>query len=333
MSEKKFHVTAMGAALVDVYAHVNDAQLDALGSQKGTMTLIDTDQATSMLDAVQVESKASGGSAANTIAGVAAHGQKTAFIGKVGDDALGRFFVDELKASNTYFPSRPAVDGSPTGRCIVLISPDAERTMHTLIGAASTTESADLDMDVMAATACFFSEGYVFDSPSATHAFHASAEKVRASGGQVAFSLSDPFCVERHLEKFKTLLDNDVDLVLGNEHEAAVLFGTSDINAITTAVKSAGYHAVITRGEKGAVIIMNGEVVEVPAVKGGQIIDLTGAGDQFAAGFLSGLALGKSAADCGHMGAIAAAEVISHIGPRPVADMRALFEQSGVTLN
>ncbi|MGC6472664.1 MAG: adenosine kinase [Parvibaculales bacterium] len=333
MTNKRFHVTAMGAALVDVYAQISDDQLTALGSQKGAMTLIDADQAATMLDALVIESRASGGSAANTIAGVAAHGQNTAFVGKVADDDLGAFFTNEMVSGNITFPGAPLKDGDPTGRCIVLITPDAERTMHTLIGAAAATAPSDLDMDVLASTACFFSEGYVFDSPSATEAFHAGAGRVKAAGGRVAFSLSDPFCVERHMDKFTSLLAQDVDLVLGNESEAAALFGTPDMPAIAEAVLSGGYDAVITRGEKGALIVMGGAVTEVPAVPVAEIVDLTGAGDQYAAGFLSGLALGKSAAECGHMGAVAAAEVISHIGPRPRADMRTLFARAGIELD
>jgi len=204
--------------------------------------------------------------------------------------------------------------------------------MHTLIGAAAATTPADLDMDVLAATACFFSEGYVFDSPSATDAFHAGAQHVKANGGRVAFSLSDPFCVDRHMDKFTSLLAQDVDLVLGNEAEAAALFGTADMSAVVAAVTAGGYDAVITRGNKGALIVMGGTAINIPAATVADVVDLTGAGDQFAAGFLSGLALGRTAEMCGQMGAVAAAEVISHIGPRPLADMPALFAQAGLDL-
>lgn len=332
MSDKRFHVTAMGAALVDVYAQVSEDKLTALGSQKGAMTLIDADQAAAMLDTLTIESKASGGSAANTIAGIAAHGQNTAFVGKVAADELGAFFTDEMSSGGITFPGKPLEGGDPTGRCIVLITPDAERTMHTLIGAAAATSASDLDMDVLSSTACFFSEGYVFDSLTTTEAFHVGAERVRAAGGRVAFSLSDPFCVERHMDKFTSLLAHDVDLVLGNAAEAAALFGTTNMADITAAISANGYDAVITRGDEGAVVVMDGTVTDVAAVPVARIVDLTGAGDQFAAGFLSGLALGKSARECGHMGAVAAAEVISHVGPRPQADMRTLFADAEIEL-
>ncbi len=330
MTPKKFHVTAMGAALVDVFAKVSDAQLLALNSPKGAMTLIDTEQALSMLGIVEIESKSSGGSAANTIAGIAAHGHQTAFIGKVGEDDLGNFFMQEMLANNIAFLSRPLKGGALTGRCIVLITPDAERTMHTLIGAAATTSIDDLDLDVLGATACFFAEGYVLDSPCTMQAFHAGATKVKATGGRVAFSLSDSFCVARHIDKFNALLVDEVDLLLGNEAEAKALFGCSNMADITAAIRAKNIDAVITRSEKGALIIMDGKVTQVPAIGLENIVDLTGAGDQFAAGFLSGLAQNKPAEICGQMGAIAAAEVMGHIGSRPLTNMRALFEQSGI---
>ncbi len=321
MSEKKFQVTAMGAALVDIYAQVSDEQLAKLGSQKGAMALVDAAQAEHLGAQVNVESQASGGSAANTIAGIAGLGLHTAFIGKVADDDLGRFFTQEMNGANIHFAQSPLIGGDPTGRCLVLITPDAERTMHTLIGAAAATSPDDLDENILAETACFFSEGYVFDSPSATQAFMAGAEIVKQAGGKVAFSLSDPFCVERHLTQFKTLLGEKVDLMLGNQSEAEALFGTQDMAQIIETIQAQGFDAVITRSEKGAVIVQNGDIIEVPAEPVAELVDLTGAGDQFAAGYLSALAQGKPAAACGKMGAIAAAEVITHIGPRPLTDI------------
>ncbi len=199
-----------------------------------------------------------------------------------------------MNDANIHFAQSPLIGGDPTGRCLVLITPDAERTMHTLIGAAAATSPDDLDENILAETACFFSEGYVFDSPSATQAFMAGAEIVKQAGGKVAFSLSDPFCVERHLTQFKTLLGEKADLMLGNQSEAEALFGTQDMAQIIETIQAQSFDAVITRSEKGAVIVQNGDIIEVPAEPVAELVDLTGAGDQFAAGFLSALAQGKA---------------------------------------
>lgn len=332
MSEKKFHVTGMGAALVDVYAHVSDVELAALGSSKGGSTLVSPEESAALIKKINLDNKASGGSAANTIAGLAALGLSTAFIGKVADDAFGNFFANDLNASKTAFPTTRLIGGAPTGHCIVLITPDAERTMHAMIGAAGETTTDDLDAEVLRNSAYFFSEGYVLDSPSAGPAFEAACDMMHQNGGRVAFSLSDPDCVARHHARYKKLITSEggkVDMLIGNESEALVMFGVDDFQSTVSAAQQTGIIIAVTRGEKGAAIITPEGVTEIKAAPVSELIDLTGAGDQFAAGLLSGLAQGKSLVESGHRGAIAAAEVITHIGPRPIADIGALIRQAG----
>ncbi len=327
--QKKYACVGMGAALVDVFADISEADLAALGSPKSSMSLISPAEAQKLEAAVQLHTRASGGSAGNTIAGIAALGLTTGFIGKVGQDELGAFFKDDMAAVNTAFATTPHPE-LPTGRCIVLITPDAERTMHTLLGASVATQADDLDRDMLAHTDILFGEGYIWDSESAHAAFLEAAEIVRHHGGRVALSLSDPFCVERHHARFEEALDSHIDIVLANQAEAEAMFGASNPLQWATAARGLGLEAAITRGAEGALLISADDTVAIHAERVANIIDLTGAGDQFAAGYLSGRALGKSLEESGRRGAIAAAEVISHIGPRPQDDVGARLTTAGL---
>lgn len=324
MDQKKYACVGMGAALVDVFADVTEAELAAIGSPKSSMSLISPKEAAALEQAVTLHTRASGGSAGNTIAGIAALGLPTGFIGKVGRDELGDFFVKDMAAVQTAFPTTPH-DDLPTGRCIVLITPDAERTMHTLLGASVATAQNDLDRDMLAQTHILFAEGYIWDSETAHAAFLEAAEIVRAHGGRVALSLSDPFCVQRHHARFEEALDSHIDIVLANQAEAEAMFGGSSTTQWATAARGLGLEAAITRGADGAVIISAEDTIAISAEEVSNIVDLTGAGDQFAAGYLSGRALGRTLAQSGRRGAIAAAEVIGHIGPRPKIDVAGLL--------
>lgn len=327
-------ITGMGAALVDLFADVDEAALDALGAPKGSMTLVDTARATELQDNVHVHTYRPGGSAANTVAGLAGLGMPGGFIGKIGDDELGKIFRDNLTDLGVTFPVTPCdAAAHPTGNCLVLVTPDAERTMHTLLGASVTTATQDLDADLLDATGILFCEGYVWDSPSARAAFTDAAARVKSGGGRIGFSLSDTFCVERHKQAFMDLFARDIDILLANLAEAQTLLDVTDIADITAAMHAAGVDGAITCGSDGAVIVRGDEAVRVAAHPVATVTDLTGAGDQFAAGYLCGVARGHDAATCGRMGALAAAEVIQHFGPRPEKGLRAVFAEHGLALD
>ena len=321
-------ITGMGAALVDLFADVDEATLNMLGSPKGSMTLVDGPRADALRAGVSVHTCRPGGSAANTIAGLAGLGMPGGFIGKIGDDELGRIFHSSLTDLGVTFPVTPCnAEDHPTGNCLVLVTPDAERSMHTLLGASVTTAVADLDGDLLAATGILFCEGYVWDSPTAREAFLEAAQRVKSGGGRIGFSLSDTFCVERHKQAFLELFTSDIDILLSNFAEAQALLDAADMDAVIAAMQAAGVDGAITCGPEGAVIVHAGESVRVDAVSVQGVMDLTGAGDQFAAGYLCGVARGHNARTCGRMGALAAAEVIQHFGPRPQKDLLAVFAE------
>ena len=319
--KEKNLITGMGAALVDLFAHVSDDALAALGSPKASMSLVEPTQSEAMQKAVEVHASQPGGSIANSIAGMAALGAATGFIGKIGNDTLGALFADAFHRDNVRFPVSPMAD-LPTGHCLVLLTPDAERTMHTVLGASVTTAEADIDAALLNDTGLLFGEGYLWDSPSARAAFLAAADKVRAQGGKVAFSLADGFCVERHHADFLTLLDSHIDILLANEGEINALLGTDEPAKVAEKLAPYGLIAAITYGAAGAHLCAGDARAHVPAqiMTAEEIVDLTGAGDQFAAGFLAGLHAGKNMQQAATMGIEAASAVIRHIGPRPPLD-------------
>jgi sugar/nucleoside kinase (ribokinase family) len=277
--------------------------------------------------------EASGGSAGNTAAGVASLGGRAAFIGKVADDALGRFYRHDLHAAGVHFETPPLQGGAPTARSFILITPDGERTMNTYLGACHALSPADIDERVVAASAITYLEGYLWDPPAAKEAFREAARIAHRAGQRVSITLSDPFCVDRFRDEFLALIrSRTVDILFANASELRSLYQTASLEAAIAAVRRDSALAAITVGAEGALVVARDQVTAVPATPAEALVDLTGAGDLFAAGFLFGLARGMALADAARLGTIAAAEVIGHIGPRPAASLRVLAAQAGYAL-
>lgn len=309
-------VVGIGNALVDVLSHEDDAFVDELGLVKGAMTLIETDRAAELYDAMGPGIEVSGGSAANTVAGVASFGGRAAYLGKVFDDQLGVVFAHDMRANGVVFGSPPATESLPTGRCLIVVTPDAERTMNTYLGASADFGPGDVDEDLVASGRITYLEGYLFDRPDAKAAYRKASEIAHAASRRVALTLSDTFCVQRHLDEWRSLVTDEVDILFANEAEIQVLYGTSLHEAVERARADVGI-ACVTRGPKGSLIVTRDEIVEVPAEPVAKVVDTTGAGDLYAAGVLHGLSQGLGLADCGRLGSVAASAVIGHTGARP----------------
>ncbi len=325
MSSTKYGVIAVGNALVDVISQVSEEfiakQSDDHGMEKGAMTLVEEERAVELYSQMSKSLETSGGSAANTMAGFASFGGKGAFTGKVADDALGKVFQEDIRSLGVNFETQPLIVGASTGRCMILVTPDADRTMNTFLGASIELSPIDIDQNIIASAQITYLEGYLFDRAQAKAAFIAAANYAHEAGHKIALTLSDPFCVDRHRHDFLDLVENHVDILFANEDEIKSLFMQEEFDDAISAISKHVDIAAITRSEKGAVIISKGEQIKIDAVPVENVIDTTGAGDQFAAGFLYGLTEGKPLAECGKLGAIAAAEVISHIGPRPAVKL------------
>ncbi len=317
MAETRFDVVGMGNAMVDVIAHTDEAFLDRHGLTKSAMTLIDGERGEALYAAMPPALEISGGSAGNTIAGVASLGGRAAYIGKVSGDQLGQVFRHDIRAAGVAYDVPPAPTGLPTGRCLVFVTADAQRTMQTFLGAGQDLQPDDVDPELIAASSITFMEGYLWDPPGAKQAFLKAARIAHDAGRKVSISLSDPFCVERHREEFLDLVENHVDILLANEHEIMSLYQVDDFDEALQRVRGKCDVAALTRSAKGSVIVSDGEVHVIDAEPVAHVIDSTGAGDMYASGFLYGYALGRDLRTCGRMGAIAAAEVISHYGARP----------------
>jgi sugar/nucleoside kinase (ribokinase family) len=328
---KKYQIVGVGNALVDVLAHCEDSFLAEMGIDKGVMQLIQTDRAAELYGKMAAAQEVSGGSGANTIAGIAALGGRTGFIAKVRDDQLGNIFAHDIQAQGTDFISNQAPSDHPneTGRCLILVTPDGERSMNTYLGVSSELSPDDLDLDMLANTDWAYLEGYLFDSPDNQAAFYKTAEAVAAAGGKVALTLSDPFCVDRHRDAFRSFVKDHVDLLFCNEHEVQALYQTETLDAAMDIAMSEVDTVACTASEKGAYILNGGEKIHTPATAT-KVVDATGAGDLFAAGFLHGLTGGRDLMTCGTMGCVAAAEAISHMGARPDMDLKELFAQKGL---
>jgi adenosine kinase len=299
--------------------------------RKGGMALIDADRAEAIYQAMGPAVEVSGGSAANTIVGVASLGARAAFIGKVKDDMLGRAFAHDIRAAGVTFATTPAADGAPTGRCYVLVTPDGERTMNTFLGAAQDLRPADIDADMIAASVITYLEGYLWDPRNAKDAFLKAATIAHDAGRIVALTLSDAFCVDRWRDEFLHLMrSRTVDLIFANETELHSLYQTADFEAAAAALRADIEAAVVTRSEKGCLVIGPDGTEAVPAFPVERVVDTTGAGDLFAAGFLCGLARGADDRTCGRLGALAAAEVIQHLGARPEASLKDLARENGL---
>lgn len=333
MTSLRYDVLGIGNAIVDVIARAEDDFLVAQNMQKGTMALIDEDRAQAIYAAMGPAVESSGGSAANTIAGVASFGARAAFVGKVRDDDLGKVFAHDIRATKVAFETPAANHGPSTARCYIMVTPDGERTMNTYLGAAQNLQPEDIDEAMVAASAITYLEGYLWDPPQAKAAFVKAAGAAHKAGRMVALTLSDAFCVDRYRDEFvKLLRDKTVDLLFANEAELKSLYQTADFDTALAALRQDARLAVVTRSEKGCVVATNDKVEAVPAFPVERVVDTTGAGDLFAAGFLFGYSRGADFKTAGKLGALAAAEVIQHVGARPDVSLEMLARERGIAV-
>ncbi len=331
MPDIRYDVLAIGNAIVDVLATTEDDFLVAEQLAKGTMHLIDAERAETLHSAISGRAiEKSGGSAGNTAAGVASLGGRAAFIGKVADDPLGALYRRDMHQTGVDFATPPLAIGAPTARSMILITPDGERTMNTYLGACQALGPADIDADVVAASSVTYLEGYLWDPPEAKKAFVRAAEIAHEAGRKVSLTLSDPFCVDRYRGEFIELIRwKTVDILLANDSELKSLYQTADLATAVEALRAEGVTAAVTIGADGALVVTPDKVRAVKAEPVETVADLTGAGDLFASGFLFGAVRGLDLAEAAHLGNIAAAEVIGHVGPRPAAPLRALAAKAG----
>ena len=325
-----YDVAAIGNAIVDVIAPASDQFLADQGLVKGSMMLIDDDRAASLYDRMAAAEEASGGSAGNTIAGVASLGGRAVFIGKVAQDILGDVFDHDIQAIGATFDGDRLVGGAGTGRCLINVTPDGERTMCTYLGAAAELTAADVNPAIIEAAKIVYLEGYLFDPLDARRAFAKATGLARASSRLIALSLSDSFVVERHREALLGFIDSEVDIVFANEAEITSLFQVDDFDAAVRAVRGRAKMAAVTRGAMGSTIVAGDDIHHIGAFPAEKVVDTTGAGDQYAAGFLFALAQGRSLDHCGRLGSLAATEVIAHYGPRPQVSLRDLATAHGL---
>lgn len=321
---QQYDVVGIGNAIVDVLVHSEDAFLEEHGLVKGTMALVDASQAERLYASMGPGLESSGGSAANTLAAIAQLGGRAGFIGRVRNDQLGAIFAHDLRATGASFDTPAAEDGPATARCMILVTPDAQRTMCTFLGASTRLDPEDLDLSMVRRSRVLYLEGYLWDAEPAKRAFLAAAEEVRAHGGEVALSLSDPFCVQRHRDSFLDLVENHVDILFANEHEILSLYDTDHFETAVDRVRGHCRLAALTRSEKGS-LVLEGERSHVidPFVLG-PLVDTTGAGDSYAAGFLYGYTQGLPAERCGAIGSLCAGQVVTQMGPRSAMDLREL---------
>jgi len=310
-------VVGIGNALVDVLSRESEAFVTAQRLVKGAMQLVDEARASELYAAMGPAVEVSGGSAANTIVGVASFGGRAHYVGKVRDDQLGEVFHHDLRSVGVGYSTSAATSGPATGRCLIVVTPDAQRTLTTYLGASVQLGPADVDKGVIERAAILYLEGYLFDPPEAQRAFHAAAGVAHAAGRKVALTLSDPFCVDRHRAAFRDLVERHVDILFANEVEIRALYEAADFDAALQQVRRHCAVAALTRSERGSVVVAGDDVHVIDAHPVGAVVDTTGAGDLYAAGFMFGLSRGRSLATCGRLGSLAAAEVISHVGARP----------------
>ena len=329
MSAARFDILGIGNAIVDVVAPAEERFLSRHDLRKGAMTLIDAAAGEALYRAMPPGTESSGGSVANSCAVAAGLGARVAYLGKVADDALGRAFRRDIEAAGVHFPSTPLLGGAPTARCLILVTPDAERTMQVFLGASVAFGEADVDAALIGDALVTYLEGYLFDPPSAQAAFHRAAAAARGAGRKVALSLSDPFCVDRHRAGFSALVASAVDILFANEAEICSLYELGEFDAAATRAAAEVELAVLTRGAAGSLILSQGQRIEIAAAPS-MVVDTTGAGDAYAAGFLAAYAAGKDLTVCGRLGSLAAAEVISHFGARPQADLQAMARRVGL---
>ena len=331
MTTSEFDVLTVGNAIVDIIARADDDFLVRENIIKASMNLIDADRAEHLYAAMGPAIEASGGSAGNTVAGLASFGGNAAYFGKVADDHLGKIFTHDIRAIGVNYGTAPLAGPPPTARSMIFVTPDGERSMNTYLGACVELGPEDVDADIAAASNVTYFEGYLWDPPRAKDAFRFAAEIAHANGQQVSITLSDPFCVDRYRGEFLELMRNGtVDIIFANEAELKSLYATADMATALSMIKEDVSLAAVTRSEHGSIVVSGEELVEVPAHPIDVLEDTTGAGDLYAAGFLFGLARDRSLVDCARIGGLAAAEVIQHIGPRPQVELKDLLAQSGI---
>ena len=330
MKQTTLDVVGIGNAIVDVIAHAEEDFLAREALVKGTMTLIDAARAETLYQMMGPAIEASGGSAGNTMAGLASLGGKGAYIGKVRDDFLGEVFRHDITAIGVRFETPAATSGPGTARCLILVTPDGQRTMNTYLGACVDLRPDDIDPEIVAVAAITYLEGYLFDPPQAQNAFRKAAAIAHAAGRQVALSLSDPFCVERHRAALRDLVDGDVDILFANEAEICSLYETDDFAVAAASVRGRVAIAILTRSAAGSVILASGAEHHIPAAAVARVVDTTGAGDLYASGFLYGLTHDMPLPICGTIGSLCAAEIIGHVGARPEVKLSELATEAGL---
>lgn len=330
MQDARYDVVGIGNAIVDIIGRCDDGFLSKHDLHKGFMRLIDAQEADRLYGLMGPATERSGGSAANTIAGLASFGGKGAFIGRVADDQFGKVFWHDIRASGVAFETGYTAGGLPTAVCLILVTPDGERTMNTFLGASTELGTGEVDAGIIAAAAITYLEGYLFDKPEAKEAFHLAAAIAAKAGRKTALTLSDAFCVDRHRTDFRQLVKGEVDILFANEKEITALYEVNSFDAAVDAVRGECEVAVLTRSEAGSLIVTPKETVEVRPVRVEKVVDATGAGDLYAAGFLFGFTRNLKLADCGRLGSLAAAEVISHIGARPEKPLAAIAQEQGL---
>ena len=327
---EQIDVLTIGNAIVDVIAKVGEDFITREALVKGSMNLIDEVRAETLYNHMGPATEISGGSAGNTAAGVASFGGKAAYFGKVRDDQLGGIYRHDMRSQGVRFDSVAAGDGPATARSFILVTPDGERTMNTYLGACVNLDERDVDADIVKASAVTYMEGYLYDKPAAMAAFRAAAKVSQGAGRMTSISLSDSFCVERHRDAFLDLIRNSIDIVFANETEIKALYKTQSFSGAIDAARQDCPLVVVTRSEKGSVIVKGADTIEVPAHPVKSVVDVTGAGDLYAAGFLFGHTSGKPLAHCARLGSLAAAEVISHVGARPEVNLKAYAKEQGL---
>jgi sugar/nucleoside kinase (ribokinase family) len=328
-SGRRFDVVGVGNAIVDVIASASDGFVAGQHLAKGSMNLVDGRRAAELYGLMGPAIEASGGSAANTMAGIASFGGRTAYVGKVRDDQLGEVFAHDMRAAGVAFDVAPGSDGPETARCLILVTPDAQRTMSTYLGISSLLAPDDIDPALVADGSILFCEGYLWDVESAKAAIRKAMAIAAEAGNRVSLTLSDTFCIERHHAEFLELVEGPVDVLFANEPELLTLYGLGSFDAAVDRVRGATELVCITRGARGSLLVTADEVVAVAAQPVEHVVDSTGAGDQYAAGVLFGLSRGLDLATCGRLGSLAAAEVISHVGPRPRVPLSGFIGHTG----
>jgi sugar/nucleoside kinase (ribokinase family) len=330
MSDVKYDVVGIGNAIVDIIGRCNDQFLADHGAAKGHMQLVDADTVRRLYEAMGPAVEISGGSVANTMVGVASFGGRAAFIGKVAEDEFGRIFAHDIRAAGVTFETPPATGGEPTARSLILVTPDGERTMNTFLGVSPMLNQGEVDAETIRAGNILYLEGYLFDRPEAKAAFRQAAAVAVQAGRKVALTLSDGFCVDRHRAEFLDLIRNSVDILFANEAEVTALYQTKNFEDAARRVRADAELAVLTRGAKGSIILSEGRATTIAPEPVRAVVDATGAGDLYAAGFLHGFAAGRPMEACGRLGSLAASDTISHMGARPERPLSRLAEANGL---